>query len=267
MRAYTSYFKLRFINGFQYRTAAIAGIGTQFFWGFIYIMIYQAFYLDSTSKMPISFQEMVNYTWLQQAFLVFFMLWIRDNELLELIKSGNISYELCRPHEIYPFWLAKIIAQRLSGAILRFFPIIIVAVLMPHPYKLTLPKSPMAFLLFVIALIFGLLITSTISLITHLVTFLTIEATGIMNIIFVISDLLSGNIVPIPFMPDFFKTICYLLPFRLCSDLPFRTYSGNIDIREASFSILLQIFWILILVFMGNSLIKIITKKIVVQGG
>ena len=32
MKKYLSFFRLRFITGLQYRTAALAGIATQFFW-------------------------------------------------------------------------------------------------------------------------------------------------------------------------------------------------------------------------------------------
>ena len=267
MKAYFSYFKLRFINSFQYRAAAIAGVCTQFFWGFMEIMIFEAFYLNGSANVSISFQDMVNYLWLQQSFLYFFMLWYRDNELLVIIKNGNISYELCRPHDIYPFWFGKMIAQRLSGAILRFFPIIIVAILLPMPYKITPPESLLSFLLFVITLSLGLVITCTISLFVHLIAFITIESKGIMDLLFIMGEFLSGSIIPVPFMPNFLKTICYIFPFRLASDLPFRTYSGNIGVTEAGLSVFLQLFWIFVLVIAGNLMMKSITKKVLVQGG
>ena len=38
MKSYLSYFKLKFITGLQYRSAALAGIFTQLFFGFIYIV-------------------------------------------------------------------------------------------------------------------------------------------------------------------------------------------------------------------------------------
>jgi len=267
MKAYFSYFKLRFINSFQYRAAAIAGVCTQFFWGFMNIMIYEAFYLNTNANVTISFQALVNYIWLRQSFLYFSMLWYKDNELLDIIKNGNISYELCRPHDIYPFWFGKLIAQRLSGAILRFFPIIIVAVFLPKPYNITLPESPLAFLLFLITLILGLVVTCAISLFVHLIAFITLESSGIMNVLFLLGDFLSGNDIPIPFMPSFLRTICYVLPFRLVSDLPFRTYSGNIGTLEASLSVLFQLLWIFVLILAGNLMMKSITKKVLVQGG
>ena len=44
MRVYASVLKLRLLIGMQYRAAALAGVATQFFWGFISIMVFEAFY-------------------------------------------------------------------------------------------------------------------------------------------------------------------------------------------------------------------------------
>ena len=66
---YLSFFRLRFAMGLQYRTAALAGIVTQFVWGFMEIMIFKAFYRADAASFPMSFQATVSYIWLQQAFL------------------------------------------------------------------------------------------------------------------------------------------------------------------------------------------------------
>ncbi|MDF2674510.1 MAG: transporter permease, partial [Clostridiales bacterium] len=167
MRVYYSLFKMRLLKGLQYRVAALAGVSTQFFWGFIYIMIFQAFYGSTSIEQPISLRELIQVTWLQQSFLVFIMLWIRDNELFNLITSGNIAYELCRPTDLYGLWYAKLIAQRLSGAILRCFPIIIIASLLPYPYTFSLPQSLPAFILFIITLALGLILIVSISMLIY----------------------------------------------------------------------------------------------------
>ena len=126
MRVYFAVFKLRLYNGLQYRSAAIAGVATQFFFGFVFIMVYEAFYNQVLIDPPMSLSQVITYMWLQQSFLAFIMLWFRDNELFQLITTGNIAYELCRPNEIYGFWYAKLLAQRLASAITRSFPILIV---------------------------------------------------------------------------------------------------------------------------------------------
>lgn len=50
MMLYLKYFKLRLMTVFQYRASALAGIATQFFWGFMMLFIYTAFYLHLYKK-------------------------------------------------------------------------------------------------------------------------------------------------------------------------------------------------------------------------
>ena len=44
LKKYISFFRLRCVTGLQYRAAALAGISTQFAWGFLIIFAYHAFY-------------------------------------------------------------------------------------------------------------------------------------------------------------------------------------------------------------------------------
>jgi ABC-2 type transport system permease protein len=267
MRAYYSLFKMRLLKGLQYRTAALAGVSTQFFWGFMYIMIYEAFYNSTAAVQPISLRELIQVVWLQQGFLVFIMLWIRDNELLNLITSGNIAYELCRPSDLYSFWYAKLIAQRLSGALLRCVPIIIVASLLPYPYKFSLPPSFTAFILFLVTLILGLILIVAISMLIYISTFYTMSATGSLLIFGVLGEFFAGLVIPIPLMPSALQKVVYVLPFRYTSDLPFRTYAGNIGTEEAMIGIAVQLLWIFITVVFGKLWMNTALRRIIVQGG
>lgn len=267
MRAYYSLFKMRLMKGLQYRTAALAGVGTQFFWGFMYIMIFEAFYGSTSTVQPISYRELIQVLWLQQSFLVFIMLWFRDGELFNLITSGNIAYELCRPIDLYGFWYAKLIAQRLAGAMLRSFPILLVACLLPYPYNFTFPPSLIAFALFVVTLILGLILVVAISMLIYISVFYTMSPVGSLLIFGVFGEFFAGLVVPIPLMPEALKTIVYMLPFRYASDLPFRIYAGNIGMREALLGIWVQLVWIAVIVIIGKLWIRKALSKVIVQGG
>lgn len=267
MKAYLSVFKMRLINGLQYRTAALAGIVTQFFWGFMFIMIYEAFYQNGVGKQPISLEQLIDYLWLQQAFLVFIMLWFRDGELFSLITTGNIAYELCRPCGIYGFWYARLIAQRISGALLRCLPILAIAFFLPEPYRLSLPPDFAAMSLFVVTLILGLLVLVAISMFIYISVFVTMSPAGSLMMFGIFGEFFAGMIIPIPLMPEWLRRISYLLPFRLASDLPFRVYSGNIPVNEALTSIVIQLAWLLVLVLSGRFLLGKVLKRVVIQGG
>ena len=50
LRKYIAFFRLRFTMGLQYRTAAFAGIVTQFIWGIMEILMFRAFLPDSLCR-------------------------------------------------------------------------------------------------------------------------------------------------------------------------------------------------------------------------
>ena len=125
MRAYLSYFKLRFITSLQYRAAAWAGIATQVFFGFIFIMVYMAFYESGSAKLPMELPQLITYIWLNQSLLSLINLFYKDKELFMLVKKGDLAYELVRPKDLYFMWYFKIIGQRLAMVILRAIPFVI----------------------------------------------------------------------------------------------------------------------------------------------
>ncbi|MFZ7947013.1 MULTISPECIES: ABC transporter permease [Bacillaceae] len=267
MRVYGSVLKLRLSMGMQYRAAALAGVATQFFWGFITIMVFEAFYEYTVQTPPISLREIITYIWLQQAFLVFITMWFRDSELFELITSGNIAYELCRPCELYGFWYAKLLAQRLSSAILRCFPILMVSFLLPKPYDMTFSPSLSAFLLFLTALLLGLLLLVAISMFLYISVFITMSPMGSILVFSILGEFFAGLIIPVPLMPSWLQNIANVLPFRWTADFPFRVYSEHIPQDEAIIGILIQLGYLLVLVLLGRVALNRVVRKVVVQGG
>ncbi|GGH84554.1 ABC-2 type transport system permease protein [Pullulanibacillus pueri] len=267
MKPYFSVIKLRLLYGLQYRGAAFAGVATQFFWGFMYIMIFEAFYSHTHTEPPMTLNELVAYVWLQQAFLTLMALWFSDNEIFDLITKGNIAYELCRPCELYGLWYAKLLAQRLAAALLRSFPILIIAFLLPQPYRMMLPPSLTTFLFFLIALVLGLLILVSISMFIYISVFITMSPTGSLLMLGVVGEFFAGLILPIPLMPSWMQVLASCLPFRWTMDFPFRVYSGQIPEDQAWIGLVVQLVWLVVLVILGRFCLRKALGKVVVQGG
>lgn len=112
MRACFSFFRIRFLAGLQYRSAAWAGIATQFVWGGMTLLLYAAFYKTGADAFPMTFPALASYIWLQQALLALFMTWYFDGEILDAVVTGAVAYELCRPADLYAMWFAKGLAVR-----------------------------------------------------------------------------------------------------------------------------------------------------------
>ena len=267
MRAYYTYFKLKFITGLQYRAAAWACIATQFFFGFVYIMVFYAFYKSGSGNLPMEISKLCTYLWLNQALLSLVTQFYRDRELFNLIRSGNLCYEFARPKNLYFMWYFKLLGQRYANVVLRFLPLLLVTSFLPKPLNFTFPVSFNAFILFLIALLIGSFLVVALSVLYPIISLLTMNEKGIVNIFVVVADLLSGIVIPIPFFPSFLKNISKFLPFQYISDLSFRIYVGDIGIYNGLIGILIQIFWLILVIIIGYFLMKHNMKRVVVQGG
>ena len=266
MKAYYSYFKKEILVGLQYKSAALAGLATQFFWGILYAFVYSSFY-SHTQIDSINFKELMCYVWLNQALFSLLVLPFNKKEITEQIRNGNVAYELCRPYDIYWWWYIKHLASRYASCALRFLPVIIFAFVLPKPYNLSLPISFTSFIMFLLALFLGTLIITSIFMIIITITFFTYNDKGISSIIYIVGGLLSGFDIPLPLMPRLLLIICEYLPFRLIGDLSNRIYSGNISFSYGLKGIILQLIWLTVLIIIGKKLMNIAIKKVSIQGG
>lgn len=267
MKKYLSFFRLRFVMGLSYRAAAWAGVATQFVWGGMEIAMFRAFYAAEPERFPMAFQAAVSYVWLQQAFLALFAAWMLEGEVFESIKDGNIAYEMCRPMRIYPMLFVRSMALRISRAILRCGPLMLVAVLLPGPYGLKAPEGMGTFGLFLAAMVLGVLVTVAFGTLIYGITFYTISPEGLRLLVTSAVDFFNGAIIPLPFFPDKMKMIMELLPFASMQNVPLRVYSGDLQGGEALKAVALQVVWLVVLVALGQAVMARAERKLTVQGG
>lgn len=267
MQKYVSFFRLRFLYGLQYRAAALAGIVTQFAWGALEILMFTAFYEAEPSAFPMKFQDLSSYIWMQQAFLALYMTWLLENDIFQAISKGDIAYELCRPVKLYNMWFARSIANRLSKAVLRCFPILFIGILLPRPYGFTWPKNIQTFFLFVVTLLLALIVVVAFCMLIYVSAFYTVSASGIRLLAVALVEFFSGAVIPLPFFPDSIRWIFELLPFGSMQNVPLRVYSGNIHGADLLRAIVLQVFWCIVLIAAGKIFMKKALNRVVVQGG
>lgn len=268
LKKYLAFFRIRFVNGLQYRTAAYAGIATQFAWGVMRILLFYAFYKADPAAFPMQFKSVASYIWMEQAFLALFNTWSFENDIFTSIHNGNIAYELTRPVDVYNMWFTRSLAVRSSRAVLRCFPILIIAAFIPAPFGLTLPVSIWHFIMFIVTAVLGTCIVVAINMFIYISAFYVINVQGVRSIALAICDVLAGSLIPIPFMPDTFRFIVlYFTPFGCIMDLPLRIYSGDVIVSAILPRFGLQILWLVILVCIGRRLMSRALTKVVVQGG
>ena len=267
MKKYMTFFRMRFLVGLQYRTAALAGMATQFFWSGMNVLMYHAFYASDPAAFPMTLEATTTYIWLQQALLVLFAAWMIEREIFDSILSGDVVYELCRPIGLYDMWFFRGAANRLSRAVLRCFPILLFASFLPGSYGLSAPASGMHFLLFLITAAMGFMVTVAFFMLVYMLTFFTISPSGLRILVASVVEFFAGAIIPLPFFPDKLRAVIELLPFAAMQNVPLRIYSASLSVAEMARAIGLQIFWLGALVLLGRMLCALAIRKMTLQGG
>jgi len=263
MRSYLSAFRLRWKMELQYRGAMIGGIVCQVMFGLILIALYRALYASKPQTLPV--EHVVTYVWLQQAF--FRMLLASDADLLDKIRSGGIAYDLCRPLSLYGFYYARIMAQKITGSLMRAIPMLVFASLLPKGWGICLPASVPALLCAMAGLVLGLLCVSALENITMAFTMKTLDPRGVQAMLNMLMMVLSGNILPLTLFPDSWQKVITLLPYAQLLDAPIRLYTGDTPLADAPRILTLQAGWIIVLTLLGIVLWNRHQKQIIVQGG
>ena len=263
MTSYWAVLSAQFRAMLQYRAAALAGLGTQVFWGLIRVMIFQAFFRSTTAEQPMALDDVLTYVWLGQAFLAM-LPWNQDNELRSLIRTGNVGYEMLRPVDLYGFWYCRSLAFRTAPTLLRAVPLIAFAGLL---MGMNPPESWGAAGAFVASMIGAVLLSSAITTLFSITMMWTISGDGVFALAPGVVGLLSGMIVPIPLFPDWAQTLLNVLPFRGLVDTPYRFYLGHIPAGDLPLLLAHQMVWIAAIVLFGRWLLSRGQRRLVVQGG
>lgn len=263
MTPYLALLGARFRVLLQYRAAAIAGFGTQLFWGLIRMMIFQAFYDSSSAPQPLGKAEAVTYIWLGQAML-HLLPWNLDADIRGMVRNGTVAYELLRPMDLYGAWYMRAIAQRTAPTLLRCVPLFVVAGLF---FGLHPPASPLAAAAWLLTTAAAIALGCAFSTMMNVTLVSTMSGEGLARFAAPLVYTLSGMLIPIALLPPRIVPIINFLPFRGLVDTPFRAYLGQLPIRELLPALLHQLGWTLVLVAIGRLMLARTVHRLVIQGG
>ncbi len=261
--AYRAILSARFRMLLQYRGAALGGLITQFFFGLIITMVYEAFYASTTKPQPMSIEQVRSYIWLGQALLQM-LPWNQEVELRAMIRTGSVAFELLRPVDLYSLWYTRSVAARTAPTILRAAPMFAAALLLGW---LSPPASGLSFLCWIAAQAGALFLSCAITTLLTLTLLWTVSGEGVTQLVCALVVILSGMNVPLPLMPEAFQPILSFLPFRGLIDTPFRVYLGLIPPSSFPPALLHQAVWIAALIVLGRVVMARGLKKLSVQGG
>jgi ABC-2 type transport system permease protein len=77
----------------------------------------------------------------------------------------------------------------------------------------------------------------------------------------------SGFLLPLAFFPPPLAVLARLLPFQAITGLPAQVFLGQISGAALGWTLLLQLFWALVLSGLAALMLRAAMRKVVIQGG
>ena len=267
MRLYYEIARSSFRRATAYRSAYIAGLLTNAFFAAlrcsVYIALYGAGGGSPLSPTGFTLQDALSYTWVAQSLISIGGGWVESRDLMLTIRSGDVVADLSRPWNFYGYWLSRSLGERIFNLLVRGSLTYLIGVLY---FRAHIP-SPAEALGFAAAISLALLVSFAFSFMVNLTAFWLIENSGVMLIANVLLGFFSGFLLPLAFFPPPLAALARLLPFQAITGLPAQVFLGQISGAALGWTLLLQLFWALVLSGLAALMLRAAMRKVVIQGG
>lgn len=263
MRLYWEFARRSFQRQFTYRAATLAGLATNFFFGMLRVALMTALFAAQDTVAGLNLKGAITFTALTQAAIGYLSLfgW---SELMNSIHDGSISNDLLKPAGYYRTWLAQDLGRSLAQLLLRGLPMMFAYALL---LGITYPETLMQWMAFLLTMLLGWLISFSVRFLINLSAFWVPNAVGIARFFFALSYFLSGFVIPLRFMPEWFVFLCKLTPFPHALNTMLEVYLGVLQGGELLGAILAQILWAAGLIIAGQIVLSLGIRRLTIAGG
>jgi len=263
---YFSFVRNAFLKMLAYRLRYYTGILTYLFFVAVYYFIWQAVYANKAGGATINgytLPEMLTYVtigWIARSFYFSNI----DDEIDDLVRSGQVSVYLLRPVNFQLMMLTQAVGESLFRILFFSVPIGIVIIWI---FPVNPPQNVFDFGMFALATTIGFFVMASLNFLVGLLAFYLKSIDGIMRAKYNLINLASGLILPFTFLPAWLKSSLEFLPFKSISYVPLNLYLGKVPRDQIAPLLMGQIYWLIFLAGLGYFMWSRAAAKLTLQGG
>ncbi|OKK19681.1 ABC transporter permease [Streptomyces sp. CB00455] len=250
-----------------YGTATAAGLFTNTVFGFIVAYTYIALWDERPGLGGYDQAQALTFVWVSQSLLAAGALIGGgfQEELQERVRTGDIAVDLYRPADLQMWWLAADLGRAGFQLVGRGVVPLAAGAL---AFELALPADPLRWLLFLVSVTLGLVVSFALRYLLGLAAFWLMDGAGINMMATVVSIFFSGMLLPLTVFPGGFGELVRALPWAAMLQVPLDVLLGkHAGAGCAARALGFQAAWAGVLLGVGRLLQSAATRKVVVQGG
>jgi ABC-2 type transport system permease protein len=263
MRLYLEVARCAFQQQLAYRTANLAGLATNSFWGTLRSFLFLGLFQGRDLAAGWSVQDAIDYVWVTQALImpIYFWAWW---EIANTIRTGDVVSDLTRPFDYYAFWLSRDAGRALYHTLFRWLPTMLVGILL---FDVRLPPDLGRWGWFFVSVGLAVWLSFGLRFLYNIAAFWLLDQRGVGALSSLIAIFFSGFLVPLNYFPDWLRSTVTWLPFAGMLQAPLEVFLGHRQGPALASTLALQAGWGLVLLFMNRLLLALAVRKVVVQGG
>ena len=229
----------------------------------VYLMrsLWTALYSQNAAPMDIPLHAMITYSTV--ALLMSLILEPDGTRMIrDKIREGTIATDMMKPISVPVYFFSDGFGQAAFHAIL-IVPALLLSLLLVH---VDVPAPPVL-AAFAATFFLAYFVNFFLNFLMNMVAFWTLETFAAQLIVRWISDLLSGQLVPLVFFPGFLQQLVLALPFAAIYSTPLLIYIGVIKADGWLFALTVQLGWLVVFAGLSTLVWRAALRRVVVQGG
>lgn len=263
VRVYLEAARMSYRRYRTYGAATLAGLATNAFFGLLRSYVFIAFYGERGVTEGYSLDNALTYVWLTQGMIMPLFLW-GWTEIADTIRTGAIASDLSKPFDYFGYWLSRDLGRATYHILFRWLPTLALGLLL---FRVDLPPGPTHWFAFALSFLLAIVLSFCLRFMINVIGFWTTDVRGIMGMVLLFVNFLTGFLVPLEFFPPAVRAIVVELPFAGIISIPNRLFLGQAQGIEIAFLLARQLFWVAVFVGAAQLLLRAATRKLVVQGG
>lgn len=229
---------------------------------FVQVSVWKALY-GVNDNFNASLSEVLTYTFLSSVLLLRLRLY-PGQQIGKSVYTGTLGTDMLKPVSLMLLHTGNEAGRMAFSLVTYSLPVLFLAHLL---YGILPPASPGALCAFLVTCLLGMVIFVLFNAIVGYSAFWLLNNWFMPWFERALIMLLGGTTVPIWFYPDGLEAVSRYLPFKYIGFVPISFYLNRIPPSQAGGQILVQLFWIGLLLAIERLVWRQAQKKITVQGG
>ena len=266
MRKYLYSFKLYLVSSLQYRFDTVLSLVMSNISMLVTILFWMVIYRSNRTEVinGYTITDMITFFVVSSLFRTF-ILNGGGFEISGLIKSGELSKALIKPHSINMFLYWKYLSSALFEFLKQFLLLLLIVPFFTG--YLTWDISVHSVILLILHLLTSTVISHLIWFLLGMMAFWLEQAQSVMWSFAVILNFLSGMFMPLDFFPRWSVRVLEFMPFAVFSYIPAKIYMNQITFTEGVSLLVVYISWVLVFIVLNSIVWKAGVKKYSAIGG